>query len=504
LFGPNPGTSIVVRSDTRVTCVAPAGTLGTVDVSATTLGGTGTLPASYTYTDTPLPVPTVTAISPDEGLPAGATDVVITGAGFTGATEVLIGANPATGVVVNSDTELAAVTPAGALGWADVTVVAPGGTGTLASGYHYTDTPVPPPAVTAVNPATGPSAGATPVVITGTNLTGATSVMFGPNPATDVIVANPTTVNCVTPAGTEADGPVDVSVTTIEGTGTLPAAFTYYDPATLASVVPNTVVNPAAGTLIRLTGTNLTGATQVYVCGSLCGSLIVESDTSVTCTIPNKPAMTGDVTVHTPSGRADLIGGFTYSDAPPPPPTVTGVNPNSGRYTVTTPVTVTGTNFSGATRVQFGVNDATGIVVDSATSLRCNVPVHNAAGPCHCEVFTPSGSGRLDNAFTYTAPPTPGPPTVTSVDPNHGPMQNQNPIRITGTWYAGTTRVWFSNGVDEDCTDVVVTANPDQSGNDYIDCLTPYLPGANICVVRVQTPLGFSNDFVQYSFDYPL
>jgi hypothetical protein len=121
---------------------------------------------------------------------------------------------------------------------------------------------------------------------------------------------------------------------------------------------------------------------------------------------------------------------------------VTAVNPNTGLYTVTTPVTVTGTGFTGATRVEFGMNDATGLVVDSATSLRCNVPIHNAAGPCHCAVFTPNGSGRKDNAFTYIAPPPPpGVPVIQSISPNVGWTGTQ--ARITGLWFAEPLTVEF-------------------------------------------------------------
>jgi hypothetical protein len=496
MFGPNPATAIVVRSATTVTCVAPAGTLGVVDVSVTTPGGSDTLATSYTYTDAPLPLPTVTAILPDNGLPAGGMAVVITGTNLTDATEVLIGANPATGVVVNNDTEIAAVIPAGALGLVDVAVVTPAGRGTLIDGYTYTNTPVPPPTVTAVTPNRGLRAGATPVVITGTDLTGATAVMFGADPATNVIVANPTTINCDTPAGA-AEGFVDVSVTTGEGTGTLPAGYEYYDPATLTNVVPSTVINPAAGTLITLTGTNLTGATQVYVCGSLCGGLIVVSDTTVTCTIPNKPNMTGQVTIHTPSGRADWPGIFTYAAAPIPPPTVTGVNPNSGPEAGGTSVTITGTNLDNATQVDFRDALATNVVVVNGTTITCTTPP--GVGAAFVDVTTPSGTDRLDNAFTYIAPPTPGPPQIHSLEPNHGPIQSENPVRIHGKWFAGTSEVRF--GTEGNATNIVVTVNPDLSGDDYLDCLTPYSPGFGAEDVYVTTPLGFSEEYVLYTFD---
>lgn len=54
--------------------------------------------------------------------------------------------------------------------------------------------------VTAISPATGPAAGGTPVVITGTDLAGMVSATFGGVAATSVVVVNNTTVTMVAPA----------------------------------------------------------------------------------------------------------------------------------------------------------------------------------------------------------------------------------------------------------------------------------------------------------------
>ena len=80
------------------------------------------------------------------------------------------------------------------------------------------------PTITSVSPPSGSTAGGTPIKITGTNLTGATSVTVGGVAATSVVVLSPTSITAVTPAGT---GVVSVSVTTPAGTTTLPGAFSY-------------------------------------------------------------------------------------------------------------------------------------------------------------------------------------------------------------------------------------------------------------------------------------
>ena len=66
------------------------------------------------------------------------------------------------------------------------------------------------------------------MVITGTNLTGATNVDFGPDPATSFTVDTDTQITATAPAGT---GTVDVSVTTPSGTSPNEADDNYtYNP----------------------------------------------------------------------------------------------------------------------------------------------------------------------------------------------------------------------------------------------------------------------------------
>jgi len=55
--------------------------------------------------------PFITSLDPDHGPAVGGTSVVITGRNFTGATAVMFGANPATSFVVDSDSQITAVSP---------------------------------------------------------------------------------------------------------------------------------------------------------------------------------------------------------------------------------------------------------------------------------------------------------------------------------------------------------------------------------------------------------
>ncbi|WP_218003065.1 IPT/TIG domain-containing protein, partial [Nocardia asiatica] len=125
------------------------------------------------------------------------------------ATAVDFGATPATSFTVDSPTQITAVAPAGT-GTVQITTTTAGGT---SNGIAFTY--IPAPALTLAVPNTGLQAGGTTVVITGTDLTGTTSVDFGATPATSFTVDSPTQITAVSPAGT---GTVQLTATTAGGT----------------------------------------------------------------------------------------------------------------------------------------------------------------------------------------------------------------------------------------------------------------------------------------------
>src|ERR1019366_5489098 len=72
-------------------------------------------------------------------------------------------------------------------------------------------------------------------------------------------------------------------------------------------------------------------------------------------------------------------------------PVVTGVSPTSGPTAGGTSVTVTGTNFTGATAVKFGTTSATTFTVNSATSITATAPA-GAAGTVDVTVTATGGT----------------------------------------------------------------------------------------------------------------
>jgi hypothetical protein len=209
MFGYSPATNVVVNSATNITATAPAG-IGEVNVTVTTYQGTSADNSADLYTYEP--PPTVTGLSPSSGPIAGGTSVTVSGSGFvSGATTVMFGSNAGTSVNVTSGSSLTVTSPQGSSmsgGAVNVTVTTVDGTSPISGADQFTyNSPV---TVTGINVHSGPPAGGTSVVITGTDFTGASAVKFGGDAAAGFTVNSNTQITATSPAG---GGTVDITVT---------------------------------------------------------------------------------------------------------------------------------------------------------------------------------------------------------------------------------------------------------------------------------------------------
>ena len=82
-------------------------------------------------------------------------------------------------------------------------------------------------------------------------------------------------------------------------------------------------------------------------------------------------------------------------------PTVTNVNPNNGTTGGSTPVTITGTNFTGTTTVNFGSVAVSGFVVVNSTTITTNTPA-GSPGTVDVTVTTPGGTSAINPSDQYT------------------------------------------------------------------------------------------------------
>ncbi|MDR1196857.1 MAG: IPT/TIG domain-containing protein, partial [Candidatus Nomurabacteria bacterium] len=110
-----------------------------------------------------------------------------------------------------------------------------------------------------------------------------------------------------------------------------------------------------------------------------------------------------------------------------PPPTITGVSPDSGLTTGGGTVAVYGTNFISQTTAEFDGQAATCQLV-SDSELSCLTPPH-AVGPVDVTVATAGDSDTLAGGFNYVLP---------SVTPNHGPVVGGNNVTIMGGGFAAS------------------------------------------------------------------
>jgi subtilase family serine protease len=156
--------------------------------------------------------PRITKLLPTSGTVRGGTQVTIRGARFTHVRSVMFGTRRAKSFRVLSASSIVAVDPGAQAGLVRVEVTTATGTTSRAVAARFTYAAM--PVVSSVAPASGSSRGGSVATISGSSLTGVTSVRFGAVAAA-MVRTSAVRVTVVVPAGR---GTVDVTVTTPGGT----------------------------------------------------------------------------------------------------------------------------------------------------------------------------------------------------------------------------------------------------------------------------------------------
>ncbi|WP_133918035.1 IPT/TIG domain-containing protein [Streptomyces sp. NBC_00582] len=371
-------------------------------------------------------MPGITAVVPPSGPTTGGTTVTIVGTGFgTSISKVLFGGISVPFTVLNGTT-ITLKTPPRTPGTVQISLVAPSGTDT--GGHFDYLTPVT-PAVTAVQPPTGPTTGGTQLTITGHGFTGTTAVTIGNLPATTFTVTTDTTILATAPA--QAAGTVSVRATTSAGSST-GGSFTY-----LAPVLPTvTGISPSSGptrggALVTITGSGFTGATAVAIAGVPVASFTVLGATAISAVTAASGPASGPVTVTTSAGTA-AGGAFAYLA---PSPVISANSPSTGPIQGGTNVTVTGSGFTGTTAVSMAgvpVADFTALSDTTLDVVTASSPP--VSGPVAVSAQGGTGTG---GGYTYLAEP----PLVTGVLPSSGPTGGGTAVTITGSGFTDVTAV---------------------------------------------------------------
>jgi len=404
--------------------------------------------------------PVVTSVAPSYGPSAGGTTVGIVGKNFTGATAVDFGTVPATTFVVNSSSGITATSPPG-VGVVNVVVTTPVGTTKTNSNdkFNYGPNitcPTPPTGACPISPSYGPPAGGTDVTITGTNFTGATGVNFGsttltpgggPPASGEFTIVSDTEIIANSPSGSGVEG---VSVVTPGGTSHEGAGDTFnYGPSITCPTPPTagcpvspSFGPPAGGTIVTLSGTNFTGATGVnFGTAALTstltnppppGNFFFMSDTEI---IANSPSGTGvvNVIVTTLGGTSPISNADRFSYAP----ILSSISPATGPATGGTTVMLTGSNFTGATAVNFGTKPASSFVFNSDTSITATSPPGKSPSVT-VTVTTPGGTSPAGSGTTFGYGP-----VVALLKPSVGVGAGGTKVEIVGTDFKAVTAVDF-------------------------------------------------------------
>ena len=160
-----------------------------------------------------------------------------------------------------------------------------------------------------------------------------------------------------------------------------------------------------------VSGLNASEITVVSTAGAVTRSLTGSGSSYVLTLTGMTQSGTISVTVpasvaQTPGGSQNLSSGSAVIANYIAPPIVSAVSPSSGTTLGGTTVTITGSALTGATAVTFGGQPATGITVNSATSITATTPATVPAGTpgaVSVLVTTPGGTNAANTLFTYRA-----------------------------------------------------------------------------------------------------
>jgi len=473
-----PGTSNFVQVHTTVTTPSGISAEGTRDV--------------FTYGVSPA----VQNIRPDRGVEAGGISVTITGTGFLAhippsrpSVIVRFGSIVATKVSLISDNQITVESPAGT-GAVHVTVETV--FGMSAPGQMDLFNYLPRPAITNVVPNAGPIAGGTSVAIFGSGFfEPGLTVRFGSVfVASNSIQSNPAG-NKLTVTSPPGNGTVHVNVTTSGGaSANSPQDQFSYMPEPAISGVSPVRGGFAGGTAVTISGSGFLGTSAVKF-GPTPASFTIASDNQIVAMSPPSsagaaaPPLTVEITVLTPGGSSatgpSQKDHFTYIGAP----RVDWIDPQQGSGNGGTAVGISGTNFSDATGVGFGLTGAAFEETSPNDFLQARSPP--GSGTVHVTVITPYGTsaGGPNDEFTYFPPP-----VLTAISPNTGTYGTQ--FTLSGSGFSNAEFVYFRDSVGITGADFYIASDIEIAGE------VPAL-GTGVYEVIVKTAIETSNS-VQFKY----
>jgi TM2 domain-containing membrane protein YozV len=183
-----------------------------------------------------------------------------------------------------------------------------------------------------------------------------------------------------------------------------------------------------AGTVVTITGVNLSGITGVSFGDTAAASYTLVSSTTITAIVG--AGATGNVTVTSTTAGTMSLPGYTYGT----PPSISSISPDSGATGAT--ILLSGTGFTGTSILTFGGTPASSFTVLSDSTISAVVGVGSTG---NIAITTPTDTASI-GGFSYIYTPLP-PVQLTAFSPDSaGPGAT---ITITGQNLSGITTISF-------------------------------------------------------------
>jgi hypothetical protein len=446
-------------SHTTITCTLPPGQGANLPVVVTSANrSSNSVPFSYNP-------PAITGISPATGPTSGGTLITLTGSNFGTSPVVLFNGESVT-PNTSSHIELVFQLPAGEGNNLPVAVSA-GDQVSSATSFSYGA-----PALTGISAAAYPTAGGTPITLTGSN--------FGLNPIVKVgssvaplapAGSSHTQIVCTLPAGQGIGKSVTV---TVAGTESNALNLDYGAPV-ITGITPASA-STSGGTAITINGHNF-GLTNrsVIIGGQAITQLSSASHTQIICTLPAGQGSNVPVRVSV-DGRLSAASGFAYQ-----PPVLSSLTPSSGPTSGGIRLTLTGSNFGVTPAVSIGGRGVP-LAVSSHTTLEFDLPA--GEGTDQAVVVTAGDQSGAALSFDYEAP------VITGITATSYPTSGGTVITLTGSNF-GLNKVVTVGGQ-------AATVQPGSTHTEVL-CALPPGQGTNVPVVLTAGEQASPAAFISYN-----
>lgn len=211
---------------------------------------------------------------------------------------------------------------------------------TFPGSFTYTYNATSSPTISSITPTSGTIG--QPVVISGSNfVTGQTTVTVGGVPCAVTSVSS-TSIACTVGSGPAGNQPVLVTIPSI-GQSNNNIQFQY--------ILQVSTISPSrggygGGQTVTINGNGFNGSSiNVTVCGEVCQSVTVVSNTQLTCRTPSRTVLSSDTSCSLMVTAGSLSQTVSYVYAANLTATITAISPPRGGTGGGTLLTITGTNF---------------------------------------------------------------------------------------------------------------------------------------------------------------